>query len=57
MSNQNEEDTIPLKSAEEVITEATIEHSQTVDGEEEEENDNKLSSITTNNGATSSKGV
>ena len=56
MDKSNEDDSIPSKPAEDETTEAIIEQSPAVEGEEEE-NDNKLSSITTNNGATSSKGL
>jgi len=66
MNNTNEEDLAPAKSAEDEITPATeaIVHSTEIaveqeeeDVEEEKENENKFSSITTNNGATSSKGL
>ena len=64
MNNSNEEDLAPSKDAEDEITTATEEivHSTEVaveeeDVEEEKENENKFSSITTNNGATSSKGL
>ena len=57
MNNPNEDDSAPSKPIEEEITQAVIEQSETVEREEEEENDNKLSGITTNNGATISKGL
>ena len=64
MNNSNEEDLAPSKDAEDEITPAIEEivHSTEVaveeeDVEEEKENENKFSSITTNNGATSSKGL
>ena len=57
MSNPNEDESIPTKTAEDEITEAIVEQTETVEREEEEENENKLSSITTNNGATISKGL
>ena len=64
MSNSKEEDLALAKNAEDEITPATEEivHSTEVavveeDVEEEKENENKFSSITTNNGATSSKGL
>ena len=57
MNNPNEDDTIPSKPAEEEITQTVVEQSETVEREEEEENDKNLSSITTNNGATHSKGL
>ena len=63
MSNSKEEDLAPATNAEDEITPATEEivHSTEVavveeDVEEEKENENKFSSITTNNGAPSSKG-
>ena len=65
MNNTNEEDLAPAKSAEDEITPAPEEivHSTEIavqeeeDVEEEKENENKFSSITTNNGAPSSKGL
>ena len=57
MNNPNEDDSAPSKPTEEEITQAVIEQSETVEREEEEENDKNLSSITTNNGATHSKGL
>ena len=57
MNNPNEDDSVPSKPIEEEITHAVIEQSETVEREEEEENETKLSSITTNNGATHSKGL